>query len=253
MLNRIVITKTKIIISIILIALASVSLIISYFHDPSAWWGNALLNLGTEILGIFLTVAIIDVLIQWSLERQLRQEKRIRFSSLLHKASLSPTESDKSGFRYRFKIENASKGNIIDLELTARLSVKGLKNPSIWNTLDIPLNEDGEASYRIPLIKPAKEGVAKNRKILFLHPNSAERLQTWNVFPDAIREKALQRKILLEDLLDLGSDAKLEIFAIGYDEFSEGRKLSASPEYRLKNVSEKKFDSKSLDVVNSES
>lgn len=174
---------------------------------------------------------------------------KIRFSKRLSKVPIKKTKKDRSGYRYRFKIENSGRRDIIDVELTARLGVKGLRTKNMWNILYIPLNADGSISYRIPKLFPAKEGETGHRKIIFLHPNSAELLRHWTIFPEEIRCKTRQKTLLFEDLLRLGSQAKLEIHAFCYDRFSGSRKLYVSDPYARDDIVEENFDPMSLDVI----
>lgn len=177
---------------------------------------------------------------------------KIRFSEQLSKVRIKKTREDRSGYRFRVKIENAGRRRIIDIELTARLSVKGLRTKSIWNTLYIPLSPNGDSSYRIPMLLPAIRRVSGRRKIIFLYPNSTDILRDWSIFPEEMREKARNKELLLEDLLKLGTEAKLEIHAYCYDSFSGTRKLFISEPYTVDvngKIPEGQFDSTSLAVI----
>src|SRR5919108_3046233 len=85
---------------------------------------------------------------------------KVRFSPYLSKTSYPQTGHDKSGYRYRVKYENAGGRAIIDIEVMARLSIKGL-GPYLtsWHTFLIPLNPDGELSFRTPRLPPQRKNL----------------------------------------------------------------------------------------------
>lgn len=172
---------------------------------------------------------------------------RIRFSPMISRVDTAKTAYDKSGFRYRFRIENTGWRNIVDVELTARLSFRGEKTGT-WNTLYIPLNATGELAWRIPILYPAKRGIARRRPIMFLHPNSSHELLHWTAVPAHIRKKAHAKKVTLEDLLSLGSSAKLRVQAYCYDSFSGARKVYVSHEYTLASVAPRPFKHTSVEI-----
>ncbi|MCS6883616.1 MAG: hypothetical protein NZU74_19995 [Chloroflexaceae bacterium] len=159
---------------------------------------------------------------------------------------MKKTEEDKSGYRYKFKIENCGIRNIIDIELTARVSVKMGRT---WNIVYVPLSPDGSTSYRIPILLPAKKNKIGRRKILFLYTNSTDILHDWPIFPEEIRRAARNKTLLLDDLMRSGKTAKLEIQAYCYDSFSGSRTLFVSKPYSVSDIVEGPFDRKGLDVL----
>lgn len=60
-------------------------------------------------------------------------------------------------------------------------------------------------------------------------------------FPKALHKKAKDKQLTLEDLLSLGSRAKLEMFVSGYDEFSGAWKVFSSKEYLLEDIINGRF------------
>lgn len=168
---------------------------------------------------------------------------RIHFSSSISK---TPTQDDKSGYRYRFKLENAGRRSIIDVELMARLRIKGLlaDYPNNWEVINIPLGANGRR-YKIPRILPIRR--RRVRYIMRLYVNRVDEFRE-PIYPEHIRRKAEKQSLLLEDILSLGSQATLQIHAFGYDEFSGARKLFISKFYTIHDIKEGPFEEKGLDV-----
>lgn len=173
---------------------------------------------------------------------------RIRFSNDISKIPMPKSDDDKSGSRYRFRIENAGHRDIIDIELAARLSFKGIRSGT-WNTIYLPLNFDGSSTWRVPILHPARKGKVGHRITVFIHPNGALSLKQWQAVPSEVRAKAAKRGVLLEDLLGMGSEAQIQVLAYCYDSFSGSRKLFRSRPYTLKNIATRRFKRNSLDVV----
>ena len=196
---------------------------------------------------IGLVLGLLTSFVSWAILFHYLVPK-IGFSCSLAKVRRRKTQNDKAPYRYKFKIENSGRRNIIDIELTARLSVKGLKSPTKWNRLYIPL-ESGTASHRIPQLLPATKGKSGRRPEIFLTPNSSDWLREWTVFPEEIPRKAADKSLLVEDLLKLGKEAKLEIQAYCYDSFSGSRKLYVSPPYTADAILAGEFDPTSLEVI----
>jgi hypothetical protein len=208
----------------------------------SATFWSQLLAFGLGILTNFIVWLILfHVLVP-----------KIKFSPMISRVNTAKTTHDKSGVRYRFKIENAGWRRTVDVELTARLSFRG-KKTGTWNTLYIPLNANGELAWRIPILYPAKRGAARRRPIIFLHPNSAPELSYWTAVPTQVRKKARARRVTLEDLLSLGSAAKLRVQAYCYDSFSGARKVFVSHEYTLDSVAHHPFQARSLEIATTSS
>ena len=167
----------------------------------------------------------------------------VEISSVIAK---TPFSQDPSGYRYRIKMMNAGRRAILDVELVARLRIKGLfpSLPSNWEVL-YP-----KCSYeKIPRVEPT----ARTK----LWPALTIRIADFDdyaisLLPPPIQAKIRQRTILLEDLLSLGNKAELQLFVFGYDEFSGSRKLFASRPYSREAVREGYFCRHSLEIVESE-
>lgn len=208
-----------------------------------------------------LVFGIISSFIAWGILFHLLVP-RLRFAPKISKVYLKKSEDDKSGFKYRFRLENAGRRGIvsrivsrdvIDIELIARLSVKGIhkEHEQTWNTVNVPLMPDASLSYRIPILRPAVKERRGGRKTIRLYPNSKDILQGQSVLaesvPDCIRKKAKDKTLRLEDLLKLGREAKLEVHAFCYDDFSGTRKLITSKPYTDKDICDGGYAPASLD------
>lgn len=186
---------------------------------------------------------------------------KVRFSQHIGKTAYADTGHDKSAYRYRVKFENYGRRAIIDLEVMARLRIKGLdlKNKELWHTFLIPLSPDGNIYYRIPRLMPigtadrmkSKIRLHAARPINRLYINSAVEHLDRPPYPKDIRKKAKQGILLLEDLLTLGSDATIEVEAFGYDEFSGTRKLFISKLYTIEDVIYGNFEKDGLGIISS--
>lgn len=149
-------------------------------------------------------------------------------------------DDDKTGFRYRIKLENSGQRSIVDLELRAVVRIKGLNDPhsKTWELAYLPMNLSGEKIYSIPLMGPVRK--TKIRTLLRIYPNHTDYF-TRPHYPVHIREKARQKKLLLEDLLALGSSANIRITMSGFDELTGARKVFIK-NYNLQDIKFAEFD-----------
>lgn len=175
---------------------------------------------------------------------------KIRFSSSISKTRISTEPSDKSGYRYRVKFENAGRRAIVDLEVNARVVVSGIgtyaKTTTQWALL--PLSPNGDLRYRIPRLRPVKPG-KKLRHIIRFYLNAGVEFLSPSMFPSEIYRKVQRKRLLLEDLMQLGDSSYLEVEVFGYDQFSGARKYFRSKLYRLDDIVEGPFDRDGLDVI----
>jgi hypothetical protein len=161
---------------------------------------------------------------------------------------ISKTEIDnepfnKSGVRYRVKFLNTGARAIIDVQVTAKLRVKGLqplpKNVQIFN---IPLNADGSLVY-------TKEIVGKSKGFIVRFYISSGLVAEYPTFlPKEILSKSKQNALCLEDLLTFGTDPYIEIYVFGYDKFSGTRKLFISTPLTLDTIKDGNFEIGRLSV-----
>lgn len=152
-----------------------------------------------------------------------------------------PDNEGGASWRYRIKFKNTGSRALVDVQVIARLSIKGLTHPKNWTNITLPVNWSGESKVEVPRLSK------KNNRIIRLFISHSHVLRKSPTFPPEIRNKANNEQLLLEDIYLLGADTKLVIWVFGYDEFSGSRKLFRSPDYFLANIKEGHFND--LDVV----
>lgn len=167
---------------------------------------------------------------------------QIEFSPFI---SSRPQRKNPERRSYRIKFKNMGRRAIIGVEVFARLTIKW-ENGTNWSGYYIPLNFAGDRKCELPHL-----GRGRNR-ILTLWLNRAESFRTLARFPEAVRKKAEERKLTLEDLLSQGEAARLQIFASGYDEFSGARKVFVSRRFELNDIKDGFFKGLSVDASQTE-
>ena len=189
-------------------------------------------------ISIGFLFGIIASLLAWWFQSHLIVPN-IQFSQNISKI---PSVDKKSRYKYRIKLENSGKRSVIDIEIMARLRIKGVGDfPNNWRVNYIPLEEMG-INYRIPIITRKKE--IKSGHIITFDVNEVvdfKKLETLERYPDNIKRKAKEKTLLLEDVLRLGSEANIRIEAFGFDEFSGARKFFKSEFYTIHNIKEGRF------------
>ncbi len=158
---------------------------------------------------------------------------------------ISKTKTSKNNpkYMYRIKFENAGRRTILDLELITKLRIKGLK-PSLknnWQVIYIPVTNNN-----IPKITPVRK--SKSRTIITLLLNEVKDFSK-SIYPEWIRNKYLEKSILLEDLFELGTKLTLQVYGFGYDEFSGNKKLFESKIYSELDIEEGYFDKNGLQIL----
>ena len=150
----------------------------------------------------------------------------LSFSSIISKI-----EEDNSRARYRIRILNKGRRKAIDLEIIARLQVRGIlkETPKVWKQVNLKI-----AGEKIPYIEKDEA------RIIRLLPEKTIDFREM-VFPEEIREKAWSEKLTLEDLFRCGEESFLQIHVFAYDEFSGSRKMFLSPKYQFASISSEKF------------
>lgn len=174
---------------------------------------------------------------------------RIEFSSSISKMPTPQTPEDRSGYRYRVRLQNSGRRNVIDVEIAARLLITGLSRHSkeLRGVVEIPQKADGTTNWGISRMLPARKG--GTHPVMFLHINSALELREWRMFPEQIRGKSKEKILVLEDLLRLGEEATIRYRAFCYDEFSGARKVFFSKPYTFHDIKEGLFEEGGLDIV----
>ena len=204
------------------------------------------LSLADFILGIMVGIAT-NIFSWWILFHKI--VPNVRFSTDISKTPIAPSNDDASGFRYRFKFENSGSRAVIDLEIMARIRIRGLGpyKRTNWQVIQVPLSADGATSRHLPRLKPTRTG-KHVRHVLRLFVNAAPDRFDRPVFSELVRRKAIARTLELEDLLTAGAESNLEIEAFGFDEFSGARKLFLSKRYIVTDIKSGPFDQRGLTV-----
>lgn len=172
---------------------------------------------------------------------------RLRFSPSISKIYVA--DGDRQSAQYRIKLENAGRRSIIDMELTAKLVIKGIgRVRSTYQTGYIPLRPNGDLQYRIARLRPPQPARGKFRHIIHLYVNSGVVFMNEDILPHDILKKREEGTLTLEDILGLGEGTYLEIQAFGYDEFSGARKYFVSKRYDLSDILEGPFRKYDLTV-----
>lgn len=173
----------------------------------------------------------------------------MRFSPKISKTKTNLTDTDKTGYRYRIKFENYGIRNILDIEILSRLRIQGIEpfSSTNWQIVRLPLSSYGDPEYRIPRLFPISKKKS-SRHIIRLCINETPDIYQRTGFSAEIRKKASDRILLLEDLLEMGKKANLEIIAFGYDEFSGTRKIFFSKKYNTEDIEEGPFMKNSLEI-----
>ena len=144
----------------------------------------------------------------------------------------SHTSENPSGWKYRVKLRNTGNRAIVDMEIVAKVRIRGLSHqrPNFWRAVYVPIDDS-----RIPKV-PSHRGTSK-RFVIILHLceiNDSAR----SALPLELQSKCENGELCLEDLLSLGSEAILQVFAFAYDSFSGARRLFESPVYTIKKIEE---------------
>lgn len=156
----------------------------------------------------------------------------------------SEEDDDKSGVRYRIKIENSGRRPAVDLQVSVFVRIKGLNDPqsTIWEIIYLPLATSGEKTWTRPLMNPVRKSKMRTKlRICLNHTDCYAKPH----FPQLIREKAVRKELFLEDLLSLGTQAEIGVMVSGYDEFSGARKVFMKT-YHLSDIKCGEFERKSL-------
>jgi len=189
--------------------------------------------IGSIVGNVVISLSTAFAFFYWQLQIVV---PKVRFSKQISKL---PRET--GGFRYRVKIENCGRRDMIDIELFARFRVKGLRPdfPGNWHGLTIPMGG------RIPRLRPVRKSLMRDarelglKKIDFIDKGP---------FPAKILQSAADGSLLLEDLLSLGSKRTLQVFVFAYDAFSGSRKLFESPIYASTDIVPAPFARDSVEV-----
>ena len=190
----------------------------------------------------FLVSTLIGIPIEWC-ARLLRGGsyfKSFLSSELSEHISKVQDERNNGSLTYRIKFRNCGSRDIVDVQLFARVYVKGLnpQSPSTRRVVLIPLR-----IAHWPTLD-----VKGGAKLTALLPEKAVALtESW--YPQPVREKATNGTLTLEDILAMGVSAELQVAAFAYDAFSGTRKVFVSKYYATADLKEGRFKTDSLDVA----
>jgi hypothetical protein len=140
------------------------------------------------------------------------------------------TAENPSGYRYLFRLKNIGKRDIIDVELIAKLRIRGIYEHKkySWKAIYIPLDDN-----RIPKIKSQKRN--HKRIAVQICPTEIKDIAKRSI-PDEFKLKLEQETLLLEDLFKLGDESEFQIFGFGYDSLSGSRKEFESKVFNMKDI-----------------
>jgi hypothetical protein len=144
--------------------------------------------------------------------------------SIISEIRKTASNENPSGYKYRINICNQGRRDAVDLEFFAKLRIQGLINgePKIWRAIYIPVDDP-----RIPKMKSNRK--KKSHMSVQLLVNSLSSYAR-DCLPKHLQKQLDERKLLLEDLMKLGKNARLQVAVFGYDSFSGARKLFESSE-----------------------
>lgn len=147
----------------------------------------------------------------------------IIFHGLMPVLEFSPSigkitdESSPNGFKYRVKIVNSGRRDILDVEFFARISIKGIRTryPDNISNFDLRLS-----SSRTPVIE------RKKNKLIRIYPEHLK-------LPAEVGAPELKT---LEDIMEFRGQASITIFCFGFDAFTGTRHLFKSKAYKRGNI-----------------
>jgi hypothetical protein len=156
---------------------------------------------------------------------------------LLFSPSISklPDPASASGYRYRVKLKNPGRRDIIDIQLKARLYVQGVRPefPKTWSIVPMPVSVES-----FPVLPPG-DG---NRVITLVAEKL--RLEEQSVMPQSVVERVTS----LEDAFKMKSKVNLRITIFGYDRFSGARRLFESKRYTADDIKDGPFAEGSVEM-----
>ncbi|MDB5226899.1 MAG: hypothetical protein JWN78_1092 [Bacteroidota bacterium] len=143
---------------------------------------------------------------------------------------------------YRFKFENNGKRNIVEVEITAKLRIKGLRFTNNWEVIYLPLDNNN-----IPIIYSIKSKNKILREVPRLELSIIEP-RYYKFLSEVIVKRINSGNITLEELFSLGTHAELILIISGFDEISGARKTFCSEPYTLNRIKEGIFENNGLEI-----
>ena len=187
-------------------------------------------------LAISFSLGVGATLLGWYLVARCYRPS-VAFSDAISRVA---SASEPSGVAYRVKFCNDGRRDIVDLRVTARLEVMGLNprlpaNPEI---VDLPVSLDGA----IPLSKKKGSGRFHLSRVSVSGVDAFRH----SPFPPEIQRKAALGELTLDDVLDCGSAAELQLIVLAYDRFSGSREVFLSRAFKADDVCSGPFERSSL-------
>jgi hypothetical protein len=140
---------------------------------------------------------------------------------------------------YCVKIVNSGRRQIIDLEVIARIRIRGVDSraPRSWHIIELSLSKS-----QIPRFKPGGDST------ILVYPVDIGEFKK-AIYPDQVGVGAHRREFDLGDLFRLGTAAELRVMIFGYDGFSGARKFFESHDYTADSVKSGFFEFEGLRVA----
>jgi hypothetical protein len=188
---------------------------------------------------INILIGIICSFIAWWIVVHLITPK-LRFSEVISKIKSRHV----NGFDYRIKYENYGRRRIVDLEMNVYLNILGLSKyrKKTWEVVQLQLRDEGRLAY----LEPVRKGGW--RRFVVIDVNNTSKFDA-DIFPKEVINKFKLKELELEDLLRLGNESFVEILISGYDDYSGSRKVFRSKRFKLQDVKEGFFETKSLKIL----
>lgn len=185
------------------------------------------------IVGVLIGIAT-SFMAWWVLFR--RFTPRLLFS---YDISKIPAPGTNANSTYCIKFVNSGRGQIIDLEMVARLRIRGVDSraPKNWHIVELNISRN-----KIPKVKPGGDAT------ILVYPLDLVEFQRM-IFPDEIQLDSPKSDLSLEGLLGLGTAAELRLMAFGYDGFSGARRYFESHDYNTDSIKSGFFEFEGLHVV----
>lgn len=185
------------------------------------------------VIGVLCSIVAAWIFWYFSFKRS---NVNIKFADQIEK---SPNAFGNKGYRYRIKLINIGRENLIEVSFFAKLFIKRKR---IKNSCYLRFG------YRdfTPILYGRKwQNKKKNRNIGFswtieLGMSEETFLEfSKKFYPKEIRAAAAKRTLTLDDILNtFQDDVQIAIYAFGYDSVTGARKMFTSKRYTIKDISE---------------
>ena len=188
---------------------------------------------------ISIICSVIASFVFWILTFRISRTK-VLFSECIEKSS--DVFENPDDFRYRVKLINVKRTDLIDVSFIVRFSVsRGNTNSNTFLQLGYPAS--------LPVLH-GKKWQMKNKErfaswcIPIKMTNSAYEEFSKEFYPPSLRNKAKERTLTLYDIFEqLHDQVKLTIYTFGYDALTGARRLFQSKSYTSIDVVEGHFKS----------